>query len=87
VAEVAEATRHALGLCGGREADILALMQRAHALKNPADWLIRAKHNRKLDRRGQVVEQVGLAEVLVRFSFTCRRARTQGAKLSSNCAA
>ncbi len=31
-----------------READILALMQRAQALGNPADWLIRAKHNRKL---------------------------------------
>lgn len=31
-----------------READILELMQRAHALQNPADWLIRSKHNRKL---------------------------------------
>lgn len=31
-----------------READILALMQRAHALGNPADWLIRSRHNRKL---------------------------------------
>ena len=38
-----------LGYVAEREADILALMQRAHALGNPADWLIRAKHNRKLD--------------------------------------
>lgn len=31
-----------------REGDILAVMQRAHALGHPADWLIRAQHNRKL---------------------------------------
>lgn len=31
-----------------READILELMQRAHALNTPADWLIRSKHNRCL---------------------------------------
>jgi hypothetical protein len=31
-----------------READILALLRRAHALGNPADWLIRSQHNRRL---------------------------------------
>ncbi len=31
-----------------RESDILALMQRAHALAHPADWLVRAQHNRTL---------------------------------------
>lgn len=33
---------------GDRENDILAFMQRAHELGTPADWLVRAKHNRKL---------------------------------------
>ena len=31
-----------------READIAELIQRAHALGNPADWLIRSQHNRCL---------------------------------------
>jgi hypothetical protein len=31
-----------------REGDMLALMQRAKALGTPADWLVRAKHNRCL---------------------------------------
>lgn len=31
-----------------READIAELMQCAHALANPADWLIRSQHNRCL---------------------------------------
>jgi hypothetical protein len=31
-----------------READMLALMQRAHVLETPADWLIRSQHNRCL---------------------------------------
>jgi len=31
-----------------REGDILSLMQRSNALNTPADWLVRAKHNRKL---------------------------------------
>ncbi len=35
-----------------READILALMQRAHALGMPADWLIRSQHNRALPEGG-----------------------------------
>jgi IS4 transposase len=37
-----------------READILALMQRAHALGAPADWLIRAQHNRCLPEGGKL---------------------------------
>lgn len=31
-----------------READIVELMQRAHALGTLADWLIRSQHNRRL---------------------------------------
>ena len=37
-----------------READILELMQRAHALAHPADYLLRAQHNRCLPQ-GQAV--------------------------------
>lgn len=49
VAEMAEtmpATR--LVYVADREADLMALMQRAQQLGTPADWLIRAKHNRCL---------------------------------------
>ncbi len=31
-----------------READLLAMMARVQALGTPADWLVRAKHNRCL---------------------------------------
>ena len=37
-----------------READIAALMQRAHALGNPADCLIRSQHNRCLPDGGKL---------------------------------
>lgn len=53
-----------------READILALMQRAHALGNPADWLIRAQHNRCLPEGGKLWERVGASESLGEIEFT-----------------
>lgn len=37
-----------------READILELMQRAHALSYPADYLLRAQHNRALPQGGKL---------------------------------
>jgi hypothetical protein len=37
-----------------READMATLMQRAQALGTPADWLIRAKHNRCLPAGGKL---------------------------------
>jgi len=53
-----------------READILALMQRAHALGNPADWLIRAKHNRKLGaEEGKLWDLAAAAPVLGELRF------------------
>jgi hypothetical protein len=71
VAEVAEAhpdTRWVY--VADREADILELMRRAQALENPADWLIRAKHNRKLGQdEAKLWEQVGLAKVLGEIQF------------------
>lgn len=37
-----------------READIAELMQRAHALGHPADWLVRSQHNRCLADGGKL---------------------------------
>lgn len=53
-----------------READILELMQRAHALGNPADWLIRAQHNRSLPNGGKLWAQVCAGEALGELEFT-----------------
>lgn len=53
-----------------READILELMQRAQALGNPADWLIRAQHNRKLGQdEAKLWEQVDATEGLGEIRF------------------
>ena len=35
-----------------READILGMMQRAHALETPADWMVLSKHNPPRDDPG-----------------------------------
>jgi hypothetical protein len=45
-----------------READMVGLMQRAQDLGTPADWLIRAQHNRCLPQGGKL-----WAEVLAEF--------------------
>ncbi|NJD07497.1 MAG: hypothetical protein FIA97_13505 [Methylococcaceae bacterium] len=42
-----------------READILAVMRRAHALGQLADWLIRSQHNRKLSGEADRLWQRG----------------------------
>lgn len=53
-----------------REGDILALMQRAHTLNHAADWLIRAKHNRKLpDDTSKCWDRVSETEVLGELQF------------------
>lgn len=52
-----------------READMMDLIRRAHELGNPADWLVRAKHNRCLaDGEGkrlwaETTAQVPLGEI------------------------
>lgn len=71
VAEVAEANPGTRWVyVADREADILDLMQRAQALGNPADWLIRAKHNRKLGQdEAKLWDQVGQAKVLGEIQF------------------
>lgn len=53
-----------------READILALLRRAHALGTPADWLIRAQHDRSLPEGGKLWEQVDTQASLGEIEFT-----------------
>lgn len=52
-----------------READILELMQRAHALGNPADWLIRSQHNRCLPDGGKLWAAVLAGPALGEIEF------------------
>ena len=53
-----------------REGDILELMQRAAALGHPADWLIRAKHNRVLAKGRKLWEEATAGEPLGTLQFT-----------------
>lgn len=53
-----------------READILELMQCAHARGNPADWLIRSKHNRSLPDGGKLWAEVISGEAMGEIQFT-----------------
>jgi hypothetical protein len=53
-----------------READILELMQCAHALGNPADWLLRSQHNRCLPDGGKLWAEVLSGDALGEIEFT-----------------
>lgn len=53
-----------------READILALMQRAHALGTPVDWLIRSQHDRALPESGKLWASVLETAILGEIEFT-----------------
>jgi hypothetical protein len=53
-----------------REGDVLALMQRAAALNHPADWLIRARHDRQLPQGGKLWATVTATEPLGEIRFT-----------------
>lgn len=53
-----------------READILALMQRAQAMGTPADWLLRAQHNRCLPGGGKLWAATCAQEPLGEIEFT-----------------
>lgn len=64
-----------------READILALMRRADELGTPADWLVRATHNRSLEGGEKLWHKVEQTEAVgeVTFQMASRagqRART-----------
>jgi hypothetical protein len=52
-----------------REGDIAALMALADTLGHPADWLIRARHNRNLAEEGKLWDQVKASEVLGDIAF------------------
>ena len=64
-----------------READILELMQRAHALGNPADWLIRAQHNRCLPDGGKLWAEVLAGPALGEIEFMMPSRHGQAARL------
>src|SRR6218665_3477708 len=61
---------------GDHEADIVEMMRRARDLGHPADWLIRAKHNRNLPDGSkswsQTMEEAPLGEI--EFTMAARTA-------------
>lgn len=63
-----------------READILRLMQRALALGNPADWLIRSKHNRALPDSDKLWDTVIAEESVGEIQFTLASRHGQPAR-------
>ena len=60
-----------------READIVALMARARDLSTPADYLLRAKHDRKLPGGEKLWTRLAASEVLggITFVLPARRGR------------
>lgn len=53
-----------------REGDILDLMKCAHARACPADWLVRAKHNRNLPEGEKLWDSVSQTDALGGIGFT-----------------
>jgi hypothetical protein len=58
-----------------REGDILGLMKRAQERDNIADWLVRAKHNRKLHEGEMLWDSVAATEPLggIKFNMVARK--------------
>jgi hypothetical protein len=80
VAEMAErCPQNRLVYVSDREGDILSLMARAQSLNTPADWLVRAKHNRKLSKDVKLWDRLDKQEVMSRISFI--KPRKKGEKL------
>jgi hypothetical protein len=52
-----------------READLMALMERAQALGTPADWLVRAAHNRCLPEGDKLWERTTQGEAVGQIAF------------------
>jgi hypothetical protein len=63
-----------------READILELMQCAHQLGTPADWLIRSQHNRCLPDGGKLWASVLAGTPLGEVEFTLAARQGQAAR-------
>jgi len=53
-----------------READLMPLMQRAKHLDHPADWLVRAAHNRCVPDQGKLFDVVTSEAPMGEISFT-----------------
>jgi len=62
-----------------READMAALMERAQALGTPADWLIRAQHNRCLPDGGKLWAATRAQEPLgeIEFALSSRQGQAE----------
>jgi len=63
-----------------READIVALMAQARDLGHPADWLIRAQHDRALPEGGKLWARVTAGEALGSIRFTMPSRQGQKAR-------
>lgn len=63
-----------------READILELMQCAHQLGTPADWLIRSQHNRCLPDGGKLWASILAGTPLGEVEFTLAARQGQAAR-------
>ena len=64
-----------------REAHIVELMQRGHALGNTADWLIRSKHNRCLPDGGKLWAAVLAGAPLGEIEFMMASRHGQAARM------
>lgn len=53
-----------------READLMPLMERAQTLGTPADWLVRAAHNRCLPEGDKLWERTTVGEPVGQIAFT-----------------
>ena len=70
VAEMAErCPDQQLVYVADREGDLYELMERADQLNTPADWLIRAKHNRSLPEEKKLWDEVEKEPVLSKITF------------------
>ena len=63
-----------------READLVELMRCAHTLGTPADWLIRAKHNRCLPEGDKLWSHTSAGESLGEIVFTLGSRKGQKAR-------
>ncbi len=63
-----------------REGDLTALMQKAVQLGYPADWLVRAKHNRVLKDQQKLWDQVDQQPTVASIRFTQSRRPGQKAR-------
>jgi hypothetical protein len=84
VAEMAETVPNSrLVYVADREGDLTALMQRAEQLEHPADWLIRAKHNRSLGNKEKLWDKVTEQSPIASIRFT--KSRRKGEKAREVC--